>query len=41
MADKYIFDKKKMEFRKVTHSVGWFLRKGLKYFLVTASISVI
>ena len=30
-----------MEFRKVTHSVGWFLRKGLKYFLVTASISVI
>lgn len=41
MADKYIFDKTKMEFRKVTHSIGFFLRKGLKYFLVTASISVI
>lgn len=41
MADKYVFDKSKMEFRKVTHSLGYFLRKGLKYFLVTASISVV
>ena len=41
MAAKYVFDKKRMEFRKVTHSVSYFLRKGLKYFLVTASISVI
>lgn len=41
MAAKYIFDKSRMEFRKVTHSVSYFLRKVLKYFLVTASISVI
>ena len=39
--DRYVFDKTRMEFRKVTHSVWTTLGKILKYFLVTASLAVV
>ena len=38
MGAKYEFDKTRMEFRKVTHSVWTVLGKAVKYFLVTASL---
>lgn len=38
---KYEFDRTRMEFRKVTHSVWNILGKALKYFLVTASLAVV
>ena len=41
MGTKYEFDKTRMEFRKVTHSVWAVLGKALKYFLVTASLAVV
>lgn len=41
MGTKYEFDKTRMEFRKVTHSVWTVLGKALKYFLVTASLAVV
>lgn len=41
MGAKYEFDKTRMEFRKVTHSVWTVLGKALKYFLVTASLAVV
>lgn len=41
MGVKYEFDKTRMEFRKVTHSVWAVLGKALKYFLVTASLAVV
>ena len=39
--EKYVFDKTKMEFRKVTRSVGSAIGKALKYFLVTASLAIV
>lgn len=39
--EKYVFDKTKIEFRKVTHSAWTILGKTLKYFLVTASLAVV
>lgn len=39
--EKYVFDKTRMEFRKVTRSVWSVLGKTLKYFLVTASLAVV
>ena len=39
--EKYVFDKTKMEFRKVTRSVGSVIGKALKYFLVTASLAIV
>ncbi len=39
--DRYVFDKTRIEFRKVTHSVWNILGKTLKYFLVTASLAVV
>jgi murein DD-endopeptidase MepM/ murein hydrolase activator NlpD len=39
--DRYVFDKTRIEFRKVTHSVWNILGKILKYFLVTASLAVV
>ncbi|HBH07982.1 MAG TPA: hypothetical protein DDX40_01070 [Rikenellaceae bacterium] len=41
MGVKYEFDKTRMEFRKVTHSVWAVLGKAVKYFLVTASLAVV
>ena len=41
MSKKYEFDKVRMEFRKVTHSVWNILGTVLKYFLVTASLAVV
>ena len=41
MGAKYEFDKTRMEFRKVTHSVWTVLGKTAKYFLVTASLAVV
>lgn len=41
MGAKYEFDKTRMEFRKVTHSVWAVLGKVVKYFLVTASLAVV
>lgn len=41
MGAKYEFDKTRMEFRKVTHSVWAVLGKAVKYFLVTASLAVV
>lgn len=41
MRAKYEFDKTRMEFRKVTHSVWTILGKAAKYFLVTASLAVV
>ena len=43
MADgeKYVFDKSRMEFRKVTRSVWSVTKKALGYFLVTASLAVV
>ena len=39
--DRYVFDKTRMEFRKVTRSVWIIFGKVLKYFLVTASLAVV
>ncbi|MBO6247516.1 MAG: M23 family metallopeptidase [Bacteroidales bacterium] len=39
--EKYVFDKTRMEFRKVTRSVWSIARKTLRYFLVTASLAVV
>ena len=39
--EKYVLDKTKMEFRKVTRSVGSVIGKTLKYFLVTASLAIV
>ena len=39
--DRYVFDKTRMEFRKVTRSVWTTFGKVLKYFLVTASLAVV
>lgn len=39
--DKYEFDRTRMEFRKVTHSVWTIMGKAIKYFLVTASLAVV
>ena len=39
--DRYVFDKTRMEFRKVTRSVWTVFGKVLKYFLVTASLAVV
>ncbi len=41
MAQKYRFDSKKMEFRKVTHSVWNILGKVVGFFLATASLAVV
>lgn len=41
MGVKYEFDKTRMEFRKVTHSVWTVVGKAAKYFLVTASLAVV
>lgn len=41
MGVRYEFDKTRMEFRKVTHSVWAILGKAAKYFLVTASLAVV
>lgn len=41
MGERYEFDKTRMEFRKVTHSVWTVLGKAVKYFLVTASLAVV
>ena len=41
MRARYEFDKTRMEFRKVTHSVWTILGKAAKYFLVTASLAVV
>ena len=41
MRAKYEFDKTRMEFRKVTHSVWTILGKAAKYFRVTASLAVV
>lgn len=41
MGERYEFDKTRMEFRKVTHSVWAVLGKAVKYFLVTASLAVV
>lgn len=41
MRARYEFDKTRMEFRKVTHSVWAVLGKSAKYFLVTASLAVV
>ena len=41
MGAKYEFDKTRMEFRKVTHSVWKVLGNAAKYFLVTASLAVV
>ena len=41
MGAKYEFDKTRMEFRKVTHSVWTVLGKAVKDFLVTASLAVV
>lgn len=41
MKVRYEFDKTRMEFRKVTHSVWHILGKAAKYFLVTASLAVV
>ena len=39
--DRYVFDKTRMEFRKVARSVWTVFGKVLKYFLVTASLAVV
>ena len=39
--EKYVFDKTRMEFRKVTRSMWSMIWKGLRYFLVTASLAVV
>lgn len=39
--DRYEFDKTRMEFHKVTHSVWAVVGKCLRYFLVTASLAVV
>ena len=39
--DRYVFDRTRMEFRKVTHSVWNILGKALKYFVITASLAVV
>lgn len=39
--EKYVFDKTRMEFRKVTRSMGSMIWKGIRYFLVTASLAVV
>ena len=39
--DKYVFDKTKIEFRKVTHSAWTVFGKVVKYFVVTASLAVV
>lgn len=41
MKERYEFDKVRMEFRKVTHSVWSILGKAAVYFLVTASLAVV
>ena len=41
MRDRYEFDRTRMEFRKVTHSVWAILGKATKYFLVTASLALV
>ncbi len=41
MGERYEFDKTRMEFRKVTHSVWTVLGKAVRYFLVTASLAVV
>lgn len=39
--DRYEYDKNKMVFRKTTRTVWNILGKGLKYFLITASLAVV
>lgn len=39
--DRYVFDKTRMEFRKVTRTVWSVIRKAVGYFLVTASLAVV
>ena len=39
--ERYVFDKTRMEFREVTRSVWSVFWKGVKYFLVTASLAVV
>ncbi len=41
MRERYEFDKTRMEFRKVTHSVWTVIGKAVRYFLVTASLAVV
>lgn len=41
MAEKYRFDKERMEFRRITHSLWGVLGTVLKYFLVTASLAFV
>ena len=41
MRERFIFDRTHLEFRKVTRSAGYFILKGLKYFLITASLAVV
>ncbi len=41
MKERYEYDKARMEFRKVTHSVWAVLGKAVRYFLVTASLAVV
>ena len=39
--ERYVFDKTRMEFRKVTSSVWSMFWKAMRYFLVTASLAVV
>ena len=39
--ERYVFDKTRMEFRKVTRSVWSMFWKAMRYFLVTASLAVV
>lgn len=39
--ERYVFDKTRMEFRKVTRTVWSVTKKALGYFLVTASLAVV
>lgn len=41
MGSKFMFDKTRLEFRKVTRSTWEIFLKGLKYFLVTVSLAVV
>ena len=37
----FIYDKTRQEFRKVTHSIWHFVRMGLKYLVLTLTLSIL
>ena len=37
----YIYDKKRQEFRKVTHSIWHFVRQGLRFLVMTLTLSIL